>query len=420
MAMKPKEVLDLAQRTHKIERADLKALDLSNQTLDGTSFRQSELGETNLEGAKLRKCVFKGASLREANLARADLSETNLENADLAGARLCQAILTGANLTRANLEGADLEGAKLTGARLTHAQLDSAKLGGADLSEAVITYADLDDAYLGGARLAAADLTGASLKNANLEQADFQGAILDDARLIKARAHGAKFTKASLVKCNLTGAVLLKADLSDVDLRHAILAGGDLKGAKLTGAKIGGLTGTGIVIEEVEAQWIDTSPAGDGSQRVTNGEIPRLLASGPTTQRTSGAGARKHYFGPGDVIRDAVIEFADGARVEIESRFERCSITIGPNTELVIGEAGVLQDCKIVGRGSVTIHGRFFESESPGLVEPRQLVVTSQGAVIAAVQQGSEPTQFSFERGCRLRMKIKRPTTTANADGGSR
>ena len=417
--MKAKEVLDLSQRTHKIERADLKALDLSNQTLDGTSFRQSELGEANLEGAKLRKCQFKGASLREANLARADLSETNLENADLEGARLCQAILVGANLTRANLEGADLEGARLTGARLTHAQLDSAKLGGADLSEAIITYADLDDAYLGGARLAGADLTGASLKNANLEQADLQGAILDDARLIKARAHGAKFAKASLVKCNLTGAVLLKADLSDVDIRHAILAGGDLKGAKLTGAKIGGMVGTGIVVEEVEAQWIDTSLSGDGSQRVTNGEIPRLLSTGSSSQRAS-AGARKHYFGPGDVIRDAVIEFADGARVEIESRFERCSITIGPNTDLVIGEAGVLQDCKIVGRGSVTIHGRFFESESPGIVEPRELVVTARGAVIAAVQQGPEPTQFSFERGCRLRMKIKRPTTTANEDGGSR
>src|SRR5262249_47063180 len=134
-------------------------------------------------------------------------------------------------------------------------------------------------------------------------------------------------------------------------------------------------------------------------------------------QRTSGA--RKHYFGPGDVIRDAIIQFADDARVEIESRFERCSISIGPNTELVIGEAGVLKDCKVVGRGSVTIRGRFFESDSPGCVEPRELVVSAHGAVIAAVQQGSEPTRFSFEPGCRLRMKIKRPTSTAK-DGGSR
>jgi len=404
--MKRNEILEQAARARAVERADLRGTDLANQSLDGVSFRQSELAEANFEGANLCRTNFKGASLREAHLAHARLDEANLENADLEGARLCNATLIRANLSRANLEGADLEGARLTGARMTHAQLESAKLGGADLSDVILTYADLDDCYLGGAKLAAADLTGASLEGANLEEADFRGAILDDARLMKARASGVKLQGASLVKCNLSGASLLKADLSNVDIRHAILSGGDLRGARLTGAKIGGMVGTGMPVEEVEAAWLDTSLAGDGSQRVSNGEIPDLLFHG-SAQR--GASTRKRYFGAGDVIRNATLEFAEDAKVEIESRFEHCSIRIGRNTELVVGEAGVLDSCQIAGAGSIAIHGRFFESDSPGIVGPRELIVSARGAVVAAVQQGSEPTLFAFERGCRLRLKIHRP-----------
>ena len=43
-------------------------------------------------------------------------------------------------------------------------------------------------------------------------------------------------------------------------------------------------------------------------------------------------------------------------------------VGIDPEAELTIGEPGVLKDCEIVGRGKITVHGRFFERKSPGIV----------------------------------------------------
>jgi len=99
------------------------------------------------------------------------------------------------------------------------------------------------------------------------------------------------------------------------------------------------------------------------------------------------------------------------ARVEIDSLFQNCAINLGDGTELVVGESGVLADCQIFGGGSVTVHGHFFERESPGIVGPRELVVSGKGALVASVQQSPELTKFAFERGSRLRVKILRQAT---------
>src|SRR5206468_1763849 len=132
---------------------------------------------------------------------------------------------------------------------------------------------------------------------------------------------------------------------------------------------------------DVQAAWIDTSPAGDGTGRISNGEIPSLLsglvtaapaAAVVTTAAVAAAAtpAGWRYFGRGDVLRNASLEFHGSARVEIDSLFENCSIKLGEGTELVVGRAGVLADCSITGGGSITIHGQFFEKESPGIVAP--------------------------------------------------
>jgi hypothetical protein len=114
------------------------------------------------------------------------------------------------------------------------------------------------------------------------------------------------------------------------------------------------------------------------------------------------------YFGQGDVLRDASLEFGDGSRIQIDSRFEKCNITLGDDTDLIIGEAGVLKQCHIQGGGRVTIHGAFFERDSPGIVGPRHLVVSARGALVGTVEQAPDSTRFGFERGCKLRMRIVR------------
>lgn len=362
------QVLLKAKKGDRLERADLRGIDLSKVTLAGAALSRADLEGANLESANLRKAALKNASLREAYLAGADLQEANLENADLEGANLSRANLCGANLSRANLEGASLAGANLAGARLPYAQLGSANLTGADLRGAVFAHALLEEASLGGAKLEKADLSFANLE---------------------------------------------RADLTDVDARGATLTGARLAGATFTGAKVAGLVGTGVPTPDVKVGWLDTSAAGDGTGRISNGEIPsRLSGLAPAAPV---AAASRRYFGHGDVLRNATLTFEPGARIEIDSLFENCQIQLGEGTELVIGSSGVLADCNIAGGGSITINGQFFERQSPGIVGARELVVSREGALVASVQQSAAMTRFRFERGSRLRVKIAKNEPGKNA-----
>jgi uncharacterized protein YjbI with pentapeptide repeats len=407
------EVLRKIQRGERMERADLRGIDLSRTRLAKTAFDRADLDGANFEDTDLSGSTLRRATLREAYLVGTNLSGANLETADLEGANLSRANLTGANLSRANLEGAVLTKADLSGAQLSYAQLSSAKLGGATLDNAVFTHAELDDAYLGGAtavgaRFEFATLVGASLEDAKLAKATFDDAALRDAILRKADLAGA-----TLLKTDLSGADLTSANLSGADIRFANFARAELAGANLTGAKIAGLIGTGAPLGSVEVLWLDLSPSGDGSQRVENGVIPTLLSGGALAVPTFNE-ARNRYFGRGDVLRDADLRFDEGARVEIDSLFQNCTINIGDRTELIVGPSGVLADCQIVGGGTVTINGKFFERESPGIVGLRQLSVTSQGVVMSSVAHSAERTQFAFESGCQLRVKIVGPVTATS------
>jgi hypothetical protein len=120
------------------------------------------------------------------------------------------------------------------------------------------------------------------------------------------------------------------------------------------------------------------------------------------------------------VLRNASLQFDEGATVEIESLFESCTIALGRGTELLIGSDGVLSGCQITGAGNITINGKFFEAAGgkknggPAIVGAHQLVVSSTGAMVGAVQQPQELTRFAFEPGCQLRMRI---TTNSNGNG---
>ena len=76
--------------------------------------------------------------------------------------------------------------------------------------------------------------------------------------------------------------------------------------------------------------------------------------------------ANRRYFGKGDVLRNASLEFDSGAFVEIESLFEQCSISLGKGTELVVGKGGVLSDCQIRGRRKHHHQRSFLREPEPG------------------------------------------------------
>ena len=307
--------------------------------------------------ADLRELDLSHAVLERADLRRSDLEGANLEGARLAGAQmrnvsLREAYMIGADLREANLENADLEGARLEGADLRGANLSRASLEGANLT---------------GAKLQGAELSYAQLESAVLGGADLSNAILVHAELSHAYLGGAKLNGAKLTNADLT-----RANLEEADLRQAELTGADLKGANLTGVKS------------------------------SNG-LPGAAAARPI----NGAGANARYFGRGDVLKGATLRLEAGARVEVESLFEQCTIELGEGTELVVGSGGVLSDCTVVGHGSIMIAGKFYERKSPGIVGPTQLVVSTGGCLVAEVEQAAEATRFAFEPGSNLRVKIR-------------
>lgn len=386
-----------------IDGLDLSEAKLSNAALDGAVFKRCILSGAQLDGASLKGAKLVGCSLNEAFLSGADFSDADLSNADLEGATLKAARFVGANLTRANLEGADLTEADLTKARLVHAQLDGARLGSAKLINAVLRYVVAEETYFGSADLTNADLQYATLRGANVESAILSRVRLNHAVLESVEATKADFRKASLLKADLRQAVLADANLQGVDLRHVELTGAELKGVKLTGARIAHAIGTGSPIENIQVLWLDTSTRGDGSERLSNGQIPALLSgiapitSEPTSNR---------YIGRGDVIRDANLRFAAGSKVEIHGLLERCEISLGDRAELIIAHDGVLADCTVEGSGRIVVEGKFFEGKRPGIVGPRELLVCEHGALMSVVKQGDEPARFGFEPGSRLKMKI--------------
>ena len=367
-------VLDRSSNGESLERADLRDIVLSQANLEKANLRRADLEGVNLEESILKNANLSSANLRDAYLVNADLSGANLQKADLEGANLSAAKLQKADLSRANLEGANLEGANLTGARLTFAQLQQANLASATLEKAEFVNADLRETYLGGA-----NLTKANLKHAQMESANFEEANLTDADLRDSKLKGAKFTGTTM-----TGVKLYGCDLDIERLVHVV------------------------------AEWVDFSEFADGRARCSGEQFAeqyqqmKALGSGSSAAPMQGESG-KRFFGRGDVLRNAALEFGDKSLVEIESRFENCSIALGTGAVLRLGKHGVLQGCQIVGFGEIEIQGEFRDNgKDPGIVGPKRLLVRKDAIVTGSVQQPPTMTEFAFENGCHLQLRIQK------------
>src|SRR5205814_9012054 len=145
-----------------------------------------------------------------------------------------------------------------------------------------------------------------------LTEGDFTRAIFADARLGEARMNGAKLIGASLHKAELARADLAKADLTDAGLRQASFSGAILQGAVMTGVKVAGLIGTGTAMADDEVAWFDTSPDGNGAARVSDGEIPAIITGLARAGAVRALPPDRRYFGRGDVLRNATLEFSPG------------------------------------------------------------------------------------------------------------
>ncbi len=408
------EVIESVAKGKALERADLRDLSLDKANLENANLRRADLEGTNFEEANLRKANLASASLRDGFLIRANLEGASLRGADLEGANLEGANLTDADLSRANLEGANLEGAILLRARLTSAQMELANLGGAMLEDAQLGNADLSEAYLGGANLSKSDLQNSVLEKANLEECVLVGANLRDASLRGASLPGANLTGAILERAVLSEAVLQRVNLSQADCRYVTFGKAQLGEANFSQAKLFGSDLTGDLTKGITADWVDFSKDGDGSNKIQIAELADFLNGAKTVSVTSAPAAptiapsNRRYFGRGDVMRDAKLEFDADSIVEIEGRFLKCVITLGEGAQLILGKDGLLDGCQINGNGIIIIHGRFVEETSPGINGAKQVIVGASGYVKGSVKQPPAMTQFAFEPGCILRLKISK------------
>jgi uncharacterized protein YjbI with pentapeptide repeats len=366
------ELITRFNHGESLERADLSDMELEGVSLVGANLSRADLSGANLAGADLSDATLTNASLPEAFLQGAKLVGAHLRSADLDGANLSGTDLSGADLSRANLEGANLEGAVLGKARLQYALLADTNLGKADLGGANLRSCDLSDAYLGGARLASVDLRKATLDGANLEEAD-----------------------------------LIEADLRSCDL-HAVAS---LEGALLEGAKVFGLSITPQQLATALVDWWDVGRDGDGTEReegeavgsFLNGGAPAAAVAAPAPPATPGA----RFFGEGDVLKNAELEFSADSSVEVRGHFENCAITLGAKAELRVGAGGLLRDCRITGEGVVLVYGRLLNRAENSAVTARVFVVGAGGTAVGTVQQPAGKTRFGFEPGCVLRLSIR-------------
>ena len=176
-------------------------------------------------------------------------------------AKLSDLDLSGARLARADLRCCELTGVSLAGADLHGANLQEIVLHNVDARNADFRDADLIGAYISDSDLTGARLDGADLSKAELF-ADLSGASLRGARLVRVEG-----SETSLAGADLTGADLDATLLVDFDLRGANLTGATLRAGNLSGARIANLTGRPDAVEGLVAEWVDTSPDGDGSGR---------------------------------------------------------------------------------------------------------------------------------------------------------
>jgi hypothetical protein len=151
-------------------------------------------------------------------------------------------------------------------------------------------------------------------------------------------------------------------------------------------------------------------------RRQRSGPPARLFE--PSSESSAPSTQANRFFGPGDVLRNATLEFGSDSLVEVQSRFENCSLRLAEGSRLTIGEDGVLDGCEISGPGRIVIGGKFVQGDGlPSIVGPRALTVLENGALAGTVQQHPDLTDFGFARGCYLRMNIIRDRgTEGNVD----
>src|SRR5690606_32676024 len=161
-----------------------------------------------------------------------DLSGASAQRADLPGAQLARALALHVDFADATPGDSNLNGADLRKAQMTSARLEGADLQGSDFSGANLAGASLSGAQLGGANFAGADLRGAIVDPDMRAMPELAAAIFA-AVSRHAPEDLAEVLRRHELWVRSEGREGLRADLSDFDFAGQDLRGINLMGALL-------------------------------------------------------------------------------------------------------------------------------------------------------------------------------------------
>lgn len=224
---------------------NLAATNFTGATLDQTNLYSADLTGALFNGANLKLATLSSVQAKnaqfknQAQLSGATLSYGNFQEAFFNGAVLQAADgIPAATLSFAVLENADFSGAEMIGVNMSGATLDQATL----IKSATIQNANFSNATLSNIKLQSAKLSGVVFDYADLIDADFTGATFlagDNYRaasLVKANLQGADFTQSNLDGVNMTNAAVALADGVPLFAIGSDVSGltGDLNSGNLT------------------------------------------------------------------------------------------------------------------------------------------------------------------------------------------
>lgn len=132
---------------------------VEREEYENCTFRQCDLAESNLSGAKFIDCVFLSCNLSLCKLDGATFQDVRFEDCKLLGLRFDTASAFGFSISAQNcqLQHASFFRAKLRKVKFDHCQLQGVDFGEADLTEATFGHCDLRDAIFDRSVLEKAD-----------------------------------------------------------------------------------------------------------------------------------------------------------------------------------------------------------------------------------------------------------------------
>lgn len=239
-------------------RRDLTGWDLSEQNLEGASFRSANVRGTNFEDAVITGADFSSefdsilgvGAVRNTTdtLTAAQLYSTaSYKNKNLAGVSFEGISVAGWDLSEQNMDGSNFNSGDLTGTDISDSSVKNASFNNTTkygfTADQLYSTTSYKAGNLGSIDLGSNDLTGWSFAGQDLTNASFYRSNMTDADFTDARINGTIFESAlngSFSKEQLYSTASYKdKDLRGINLRSNNMSGWDFTGQNMQNAHVG-------------------------------------------------------------------------------------------------------------------------------------------------------------------------------------